>query len=106
MIGTFYDMQMMQFNVQMSYREFNYYAWPRLSIIAGYVLSGFIGAAKKHYHFNMCLSHVCMGSDIAYFDLTKNKSKEIMCYEKDSSKTTATADGIAMESHSCRTYPG
>ena len=94
-IGTFYDTQMMRLNVQTNYQEFNYYSWPRLFIIVGYILIGFIGDIKKQkyvpiaalciamfavfnpilfgeledYHFNMCLYYVCLGSNIAYFNL-------------------------------------
>ena len=94
-IGTFYDTQMMRLNVQTSYQEFNFYSWPRLFVIAGYVLIGFIGDVKKQkyvpiatlcmamfavfnpilfgeledYHFNMCLYYICLGANIAYFNL-------------------------------------
>lgn len=94
-IGTFYDTQMMRLNVQTNYQEFNYYSWPRLFIIAGYVLIGFIGDIKKqkyvpiatlcvamfavlnpillgqleNYHFNMCLYYICLSTNIAYFNL-------------------------------------
>ena len=46
-IGTFYDTQMMRLNVQTNYQEFDYYSWPRLFVIAGYVLIGFIGDMKN-----------------------------------------------------------
>ena len=94
-IGTFYDTQMMRLNVQTNYQEFNYYSWPRLFIIAGYVLIGFIGDIKKQkyvpiatlcmamfavfnpillgeledYHFNMCLYYICLGASVTYFNL-------------------------------------
>ena len=94
-IGTFYDTQMMRLNVQTNYQEFNYYSWPRLFIIAAYVLIGFIGDIKKQkyvpiatlcmamfavfnpilfgeledYHFNMCLYYICLGTNVAYFNL-------------------------------------
>lgn len=94
-IGTFYDTQMMRLNVQTNYQEFNYYAWPRLFIIASYVLIGFIGDIKKqkyvpiatlcmamfavfnpilfgevgNYYLNMCLYYVCLGANISYFNL-------------------------------------
>ena len=94
-IGTFYDTQMMRLNVQTNYQEFNYYSWPRLFIIAGYVLIGFIGDIKKqkyvplatlcmamfavfnpilfgeleNYQFNMCLYYICLGVSIVYFNL-------------------------------------
>ena len=94
-IGTFYDTQMMRLNVQTNYQEFNYYSWPRLFIIAAYVLIGFIGDIKKQKyvpiatlcmamfavfnpilfgeleddHFNMCLYYICLGTNVAYFNL-------------------------------------
>lgn len=94
-IGTFYDTQMTRLNVQTNYQEFNYFSWPRLFIIAGYVLIGCIGDIKKQkyvplatlcmamfavfnpilfaeledYHFNMCLYYICLGANIAYFNL-------------------------------------
>lgn len=94
-IGTFYDTQMMRLNVQTNYQEFDYYSWPRLFIIAGYILIGFIGDIKKQkyvpiatlcvamfavfnpilfgeiedYHFNMCLYYICLGANVAYFNL-------------------------------------
>ena len=94
-IGTFYDTQMTRLNVQTNYQEFNYFSWPRLFVIAGYVLIGFIGDIKKQkyvplatlcmamfavfnpilfaeledYHFNMCLYYICLGANIAYFNL-------------------------------------
>ena len=94
-IGTFYDTQMMRLNVQTKYQEFNYYAWPRLFLIAGYVLIGFVGDLKKQkyvpiatlcitmfavfnpilfgeyedYYFNMCLYYVCLAANVAYFNL-------------------------------------
>jgi DNA-binding CsgD family transcriptional regulator len=94
-IGTFYDTQMMRLNIQTNYQQFNYYSWPRLFVIAGYVLIGFIGDIKKQkyvplatlcmamfavfnpilfaeledYHFNMCLYYICLGANIAYFNL-------------------------------------
>ena len=94
-IGTFYDTQMMRLNVQTNYQEFNYYSWPRLFIIAGYVLLGVIGDIKKQkyvpiatlcvtmfavfnpilfgepkdYHFNMCLYYICLSTSISYFNL-------------------------------------
>ena len=46
-ISTFYDTQMMRLNVQTNYQEFNYYSWPRLFLIAGYVLIGFLGDIKR-----------------------------------------------------------
>ena len=61
-IGTFYDTQMMRLNVQTNYQEFDYYAWPRLFVIAGYVLIGFIGDIKKQKicsDCNLVHSHVC-----------------------------------------------
>lgn len=94
-IGTFYDTQMMRLNVHTNYQEFNYYSWPRLFIIVGYVFIGFIGDIKKqkyvpiatlcmimfavfnpilldeveNYHFNMCIYYICLGVNIAYFNL-------------------------------------
>lgn len=94
-IGTFYDTQMMRLNVQTNYQEFDYYAWPRLFVIAGYVLIGFIGDIKKQkyvpiatlctamfavfnpillgnledYYVNMCLYYTCLGANITYFNL-------------------------------------
>ena len=94
-ISTFYDTQMMRLNVQTNYQEFNYYSWPRLFIIAGYVLIGFLGDIKRQkyvpiatlcvamfavfnpilfgeledYHFNMCLFYTCLGANVAYFNL-------------------------------------
>lgn len=94
-VGTFYDTQMMRLNVQTNYQEFDYYSWPRLFIIAGYFLIGFIGDIKKQkyvpiaalcvamfsvfnpilfgefedYYFNMCIYYICLGSNIAYFNL-------------------------------------
>lgn len=94
-IGTFYDTQMLRLNVQTNYQEFDYYSWPRLFIVAGYVLIGFIGDIKKqkyvpistlciamfavfnpilfgdleNYYFNMCLYYTCLGANIAYFNL-------------------------------------
>lgn len=95
LIGTFYDTQMMRLNVQTNYQEFNYYSWPRLFLIAGFCLIGFIGDIQKQkyvpiatlcvamfgvfnpillgeledYHFNMCLYYTCLGANIAYFNL-------------------------------------
>lgn len=94
-ISTFYDTQMMRLNVQTNYQEFNYYSWPRLFLIAGYVLIGFLGDIKRQkyvpiatlciamfavfnpilfgeledYHFNMCLFYTCLGANVAYFNL-------------------------------------
>lgn len=94
-IGTFYDTQMMRLNVQTNYQEFNYYAWPRLMLITGYVLIGFIGDIKKrkyvpiatlciamfavfnpilfgeleNYYFNMCLYYTCLAANVSYFNL-------------------------------------
>ncbi len=95
LIGTFYDTQMMRMNVQTNYQEFNYYSWPRLFLIAGFCLIGFIGDIQKQkyvpivtlcvamfgvfnpillgeledYHFNMCLYYICLGANVAYFNL-------------------------------------
>ena len=94
-IGTFYDTQMMRLNVHTNYQEFNFYSWPRLFVIVGYALIGFIGDLKKQkyvpiatlcmtmfavfnpilfseledYYFNMCLYYICLGVNIAYFNL-------------------------------------
>ena len=94
-IGTFYDTQMLRLNVQTNYQDFNYYSWPRLFLIAGFVLIGFIGDVKhqkyvpiatlcmamfavfnpilfgemEDYHFNMCLYYLCLGASVAYFNL-------------------------------------
>ena len=94
-IGTFYDTHMMRLNVQTNYQEFNYYSWPRLFIIVSYVLIGFIGDIKRqkyvpiatlciamfavfnpilfgeheNYYFNMCIYYICLGANIAYFNL-------------------------------------
>ena len=94
-IGTFYDTQMMRLNVQTNYQEFNYYSWPRLFIITGYVLIGVIGDIEKqkyvpiatlcmamfavfnpilfgdleNYHLNMCLYYTCLGANVAYYNL-------------------------------------
>lgn len=94
-IGTFYDTQMMRLNVETSYQTYNYYAWPRLSIIVSYLLLGFLGDLHRQryvplaafcvaifavfnpilfgevedYHLNMCLYYTCLGANIAYFNL-------------------------------------
>lgn len=94
-IGTFYDTQMMRLSIETDYQKFDYYSWPRLSIIVGYVLIGFIGDIKKqkyvpiatlcmamfavfnpilfgefeNYRFNMCLYYICLGANISYFNL-------------------------------------
>ena len=39
-IGTTYDRQMMLLNVQSGYEDYNFYAWPRLFTIVGYLLVG------------------------------------------------------------------
>ena len=41
-IGTIYDRQMMLLNVQSGYGDYNFYAWPRLFIIVGYLLVGLL----------------------------------------------------------------
>lgn len=95
LIETFYDNQMTRLNVETHYQEFNYYSWPRLFIIAGYLLIGFIGdlerqkyvplatlcvamfgvfnpilfGAYEDYYLNMCLYYVCLGASVAYFNL-------------------------------------
>lgn len=95
LIGTFYDTQMMRLNVQSGYREFNYYAWPRLFLMAGYGLIGCLGDWKKqayvpiatlcvalfavfnpllfgrveNYQLNMCLYYTCLGANVAYYNL-------------------------------------
>lgn len=94
-IGTFYDTQMMRLCVETNYQEFDFYAWPRLFLIAGYVLIGFIGDINKqkyvpiatlciamfavfnlilfgeieNYNVNMCLYYTCLGANVAYFNL-------------------------------------
>ncbi len=94
-IGTFYDTQMTRLNVESGYREFNYYAWPRLFVMGGYLLVGLVGDLEKQkyvpvatlcvamfgvfnpilfgayedYTFNMCLYYVCLGANVAYFNL-------------------------------------
>ena len=94
-IGAFYDTQMMRLNVQSNYQAYNYYAWPRLFIIAGYVLIGFLGDLKKQayvplatlciamfavfnpilfgeqadYRINMCLYYICLSANVSYFNL-------------------------------------
>ena len=94
-IGTFYDTQMTRLNVQTNYQEFDYYSWPRLFVIVGYLLIGWIGDLKKQkyvpiatlcvtmfavfnpilfgeledYHLNMCIYYTCLSANIAYFNL-------------------------------------
>lgn len=94
-IGTFYDTQMMRLNVQTHYREYNFYGWPRLFIIAGYCLIGFIGDIQnqkyvpiatlclamfavfnpilfgevENYYLNMCLFYVCLAANVSYYNL-------------------------------------
>lgn len=95
LISTFYDSHMLRLNVDTNYQEFNYYSWPRLFIIAGYALIGCIGDIEKqkyvplatlcmtmfavfnpilfgeheNYYFNMCIYYICLGSNIAFFNL-------------------------------------
>ena len=94
-VGIFYDAQMIRLNVQTHYQEFDYYAWPRLFLIAGYALIGIIGDVKQQkyvpiatlctamfavfnpillgemegYQFNMCIHYACLGASVSYFNL-------------------------------------
>ena len=92
---TIYDRQMMLLNVQSSYGDFNFYAWPRLFLIVGYLLVGVlsdVGGGKllsvatlcaalvallnpvlfgnpAYYAANMCLFYLCLGASVSYYNL-------------------------------------
>ena len=94
-IGTIYDRQMMLLNVQSGYGDYNLYAWPRLFLIAGYLLVGFLSDLRggkllsvatlctalvallnpvlfgdpAYYTTNMCLFYLCLGASVSYYNL-------------------------------------
>ena len=94
-MGTIYDRQMMLLNVQSGYEDYNLYAWPRLLLIAGYLLVGFLsdmGRGKllsvatlcialaallnpvllgepAYYTINMCLFYLYLGASVSYYNL-------------------------------------
>ena len=94
-IGTIYDRQMMLLNVQSGYGDYNFYAWPRLFTIAGYLLVGFLSDVKggkllsiatlctalaallnpvlfgnpAYYAINMCLFYLYLGASLSYYNL-------------------------------------
>ena len=94
-LGTIYDRQMMLLNVQSGYEDYNLYAWPRLFMIAGYLLVGFLSDAGRgrllsvatlctalvallnpalfgdpaYYTTNMCLFYLHLGASLSYYNL-------------------------------------
>ena len=94
-IGTIYDRQMMLLNVQSGYGDYNLYAWPRLFIIAGYLLVGFLSdmvggtllsiatvctalaallnpvlfGDPTYYAVNMSLFYLYLGASVSYYNL-------------------------------------
>ena len=94
-MGTIYDRQMMLLNVQSGYGDYNFYAWPRLFLIASFLLVGFltdVGRGKllsvatlctalvallnpvlfgdpAYYTLNMCLFYLYLGASLSYYNL-------------------------------------
>ena len=94
-IAAIYDRQMMLLNIQSGYEDYNLYAWPRLIIIAGYLLVGFLSDVGRgrllsvatlctalvallnpvlfgdpaYYTTNMCLFYLCLGASVSYYNL-------------------------------------
>ena len=94
-MGTIYDRQMMLLNVHSGYEDYNLYAWPRLFLIAGYLLVGFLSDAGRgkllsvatlcaalaallnpvlfddpaFYTVNMCLFYLYLGASVSYYNL-------------------------------------
>ena len=94
-MGTIYDRQMMLLNVQSGYGDYNFYAWPRLFVIAGYLLVGLladVGGGKllsvatlcaalvallnpvlfgdsAYYAVNMSLFYLYLGAALSYYNL-------------------------------------
>ena len=94
-MGTIYDRQMMLLNVQSGYVDYNFYAWPRLFVIAGYLLVGILSDAGSgnllsvatlcaalaalmnpvlfgnpaYYAANMCLFYLYLGGSLSYYNL-------------------------------------
>lgn len=94
-IGAIYDRQMLLLNVQSGYEDYNLYAWPRLFLIAGFLLVGIlsdVGRGKllsvatlcvvlvallnpvlfgdpAYYATNMCLFYLCLGACLSYYNL-------------------------------------
>ena len=92
---TIYDRQMMLLNVRSGYGDFNFYAWPRLLLIAGYLLVGVLSDVgggnllsvatlctalvallnpvlfgnPAYYTANMCLFYLCQGASLSYYNL-------------------------------------
>ncbi len=94
-MGTIYDRQMMLLNVQSGYGDYNFYAWPRLFIIAGYLLVGLLSDVSggkllsvatlcaalvallnpvlfgdpAYYAANMSLFYLYLGASLSYYNL-------------------------------------
>ena len=94
-IGTTYDRQMMLLNVQSGYEDYNFYAWPRLFTIVGYLLVGGLSdiwggkllsvatlcaalaalmnpvlfGDPAYYAVNMCLFYLYLGASLSYYNL-------------------------------------
>lgn len=94
-MGTIYDRQMMLLNVQSGYEDYNLYAWPRLFLIAGYLLVGLLSDVRRgkllsvatlcaalaallnpvlfgdpaYYTVNMCLFYLYLGASLSYYNL-------------------------------------
>ena len=94
-LATIYDRQMMLLNVHSGYGDFNFYAWPRLFLMAGYFLVGIlsdVGGGRllsvttlctalvallnpvlfgnpDYYTANMCLFYLYLGASVAYYNL-------------------------------------
>ena len=94
-IAAIYDRQMTLLNIQSGYEDYNLYAWPRLIIIAGYLLVGFLSDVGRgrllsvatlctalvallnpvlfgdpaYYTTNMCLFYLCLGASVSYYNL-------------------------------------
>ena len=94
-VGTIYDRQMMLLNVQSGYEDYNFYAWPRLFLIAGCLLVGALSDVvggkllsiatlctalaallnpvlfgnPAYYAINMCLFYLYLGASLSYYNL-------------------------------------
>ncbi len=94
MFSSYFNSLIHHLQIASGYTDFNVYTWPRLLLIPGMLLFGFLGEVKggkflpvcalciamiallnsvlsaQSYHLNMCLYYISLAAAIAYYHLT------------------------------------